>query len=43
MSSDVMFEPALQRCICMDIRYVLWLVEKYGKADNIIAELTYVK
>ena len=43
MSSDVMFEPALQRCICVDIRYVLWLVEKYGKADNIIAELTYVK
>ena len=43
MSSDVMFEPALQRCICVDIRYVLWLVEKYGKADNIIAELTYAK
>ena len=43
MSSDVMFEPDLQRCICVDIRYVLWLVEKYGKADNIIAELTYVK
>ena len=43
MSSDVMFEPALQRCICVDIRYVLWLVEKYGKADNIINELTYVK
>ena len=43
MSSDVMFEPALQRCICVDIRYVLWLVEKYGKAHNIIAELTYAK
>ena len=43
MSSDVMFEPDLQRCICVDIRYVLWMVEKYGKADNIIAELTYVK
>ena len=43
MSSDVMFEPDLQRCICVDIRYVLWLVEKYGKADNIIGEITYVK
>ena len=43
MSSDVMFEPDLQRCICVDIRYVLWLVEKYGKADNIIAELTLVR
>ena len=43
MSSDVMFEPDLQRCICVDIRYVLWLVEKYGKADNIIGEITFVK
>ena len=41
MSSDVMFEPDLQRCICVDIRYVLWLVEKYGGAHNIIAELTF--
>ena len=43
MSSDVMFEPELQRCICVDIRYVLWLIEKYGKAYNIINEITYVK
>ena len=43
MSSDVMFEPDLQRCICVDIRYVLWLVEKVGGATNIINELTYAK
>ncbi len=43
MSSDVMFEPELQRCICVDIRYVLWLVEKVGGATNIINELTYAK
>ena len=43
MSSDVMFEPDLQRCICVDIRYVLWMVEKFGGATNIINELTYVK
>ena len=43
MSSDVMFEPDLQRCICVDIRYVLWLVEKYGGAHNIINELTFAK
>ena len=43
MSSDVMFEPELQRCICVDIRYVLWMVEKFGGATNIINELTYVK
>ena len=43
MSSDVMFEPDLQRCICVDIRYVLWTVEKIGGASNIINELNYVK
>ena len=43
MSSDVMFEPDLQRCICVDIRFVLWRVEKYGGATNIINEITYVK
>ena len=43
MSSDVMFEPDLQRCICVDIRYVLWMIEKYGKATNLINELTYAK
>ncbi|MBO4340845.1 MAG: S46 family peptidase [Bacteroidales bacterium] len=41
MSSDVMFEPDLQRCICVDIRYVLFTVEKIGGAANIINELTF--
>ena len=40
MSSDVMFEPELQRCICVDIRYVLFTVDKIGGASNIINELT---
>ena len=43
MSSDVMFEPDLQRCICVDIRYVLFLVEKLGGATNIIRELDIAK
>mgnify|MGYP002855817793 CR=1 FL=1 len=43
MSSDVMFEPDLQRCICVDIRYVLWMVDKVGGAGNLINELTFVK
>ena len=43
MSSDVCFEPDLQRCINVDIRYVLWMVEKWGEAGNIIDELDFVK
>ena len=41
MSSDVMFEPDLQRCICVDIRYVLFLVEKLGGCPRIIDELEF--
>ena len=43
MSSDVMFEPDLQRCICVDIRYVLFMVDKFGGADNLIKELQFAK
>ena len=43
MSSDVIFEPALQRCICVDIRYVLFLVEKLGGCSRIIDEVTFAK
>lgn len=40
MSSDLRYEPQLQRCIGVDIRYVLFLIDKYGKAGNLMNELT---
>jgi hypothetical protein len=43
MSGDIMFEPDLQRTICVDIRYVLFVVDKFAGAKNIINELTLVK
>ena len=43
MSSDVMFEPDLQRCICVDIRYVLFLVDKFGGAGYLTKEMNIVK
>ncbi len=39
MSGDIFFEPALQRCINVDIRYVLFIIDKYAGAKNIIEEL----
>lgn len=39
MSGDISFNPALQRCIGVDIRYVLYLMDKWGHADNLIQEL----
>jgi len=43
MSGDIMFEPDLQRTINVDIRYVLFIIDKYAGATNLINELTLVK
>ncbi|MCD7926982.1 MAG: S46 family peptidase [Bacteroides sp.] len=39
MSGDLVFEPNLQRCIGVDIRYVLYMIETYGKASRLVDEL----
>jgi hypothetical protein len=39
MSGDIVFEPELQRTISVDIRYVLWMIDKWGKCPRIIEEL----
>ena len=43
MSSDVMFEPDLQRCINVDIRYVLFMIDRFGGAGYLLDEMTFVK
>ena len=43
MSGDIAFEPDLQRTICVDARYVLFIIDKYAGATNLIKELTIVK
>jgi len=40
MSGDIAFEPDLQRTINVDIRYVLFVIDKYAGAQNLINELT---
>ena len=42
MSGNIAFEPALQRTINVDIRYVLFVIDKYAGAKNLINELTIV-
>lgn len=42
MSGDIAFEPELQRTISVDIRYVLFIIDKYAGAKNIIKELSLV-
>ena len=43
MSSDEMFEPDLQRCICVDIHYVLFMVDKFGGAGYLLNEMNIEK
>ncbi len=43
MSGDVIFEPNLQRCICVDIRYVLFIMDKFGGAGWLLDEMNLVK
>ena len=43
MSGDISFEPELQRTINVDIRYVLFIIDKFAGATNLINELTLVK
>jgi hypothetical protein len=43
LSGDIIFEPELQRCINVDIRYVLFIIDKYAGATNLIQEMKIVE
>lgn len=39
LSSDIWFDKRLARCIGVDIRYVLYLMDKWGHADRLLKEM----
>ncbi len=41
--SDIVFDPEICRNIALDIRYVLFIIEKIGKADYLFDEMTFTK
>lgn len=43
LSHKLAFDKDLNRTICVDIRYVLWCIDKLGGAKNIIDELKIVR
>lgn len=43
MAGDVIFDPVLQRTISVDIRYVLFIIDKFAGAQHIIDELKIVE
>ena len=42
MSSDLNYEPRLQRTIGVDIRYLLFIIEKQAQASHLIDEMTII-
>lgn len=39
LSSDIWFDKRLARCIGVDVRYMIYLMDKWGNADRLIKEL----
>ena len=43
MAGDLWFHPELARTVNVDIRYVMWLIEKYAGAGYLLDEMTFAK
>jgi hypothetical protein len=43
MTSDLAYSDQYQRTICVDIRYVLWVIEKIGQDTRLINEMEIVR
>ena len=39
LAGDTYFVDAMNRCICVDIRYVLWILREYAHADALLVEI----
>ncbi|NDV67149.1 S46 family peptidase [Bacteroides sp. 224] len=43
LTGDIAFRPSSQRAACVDIRYTLFIIDKFAGASHIIDELTIVE
>ena len=43
LTGDIAYNPQLQRAACVDIRYTLFIIDKYAGASHLIKEMTIVK
>ncbi len=43
MSGDIAFESKLQKCINVDIRYILFIIDKFAGCQRLIDEMTIVQ
>ncbi|MEG1616490.1 MAG: S46 family peptidase [Bacteroidales bacterium] len=43
ISGDIQYQPRFQRTLCVDIRYTLFIIEKYAGAKHLIEEMTIIR
>lgn len=43
VTGDIAYNPALQRAACVDIRYILFVIDKYAGARHLVDEMTIVR
>ncbi|MDD2584648.1 MAG: S46 family peptidase [Bacteroidales bacterium] len=41
LAGDAYFHPEMNKCVNVDIRYVLWVIEKYAKATHLLDEMNF--
>jgi hypothetical protein len=41
--SDIVFDPEICRNISLDVRYVLFIIDKVADADHLLEEMTFVE
>ena len=43
LTGDIAYQPSLQRAACVDIRYTLFIIDKYAGAGHLVKEMTIIK
>ena len=41
LAGDVYYTPGYNKCVCVDIRFVLWIMEHYMGADRLLSEINF--
>ena len=43
ITGDIQYQKTYQRTICTDIRYILFIIDKYANASHLIEELNIIR
>lgn len=42
LAGDAYFHPEMNKCVNVDIRYVLWIIDKYANATHLLDEMNFI-